>query len=387
MANVQYFSSINDIPTQIFEELSCLSNLYFNPQYLVSIEKNNSQMQFMYIVLFGDDEKPVGLAVLQLVDFYLDNISNEVFSLLENIKCLGRRLGILPTTKLLKVLVCGNIFVTGEHGIFIRSDQEEKRVLKQFEQAMRHLVHSNELLSSKVDAFIIKDFEQISLTITDSFHNEGYYSFKVDPNMVLTFRKEWKNFDDYLGAMRTKFRVKARKAMKKSQDLEVITITNETVQDILPQMIQLYKGVSKNANFNLGEFNLETYKDLKKELGTHYLLRGYWLKGELVGFLSGMINEDFLDAHFVGINYKLNKEYAIYQRMLYDYISIGISTDLRGVRFGRTASEIKSSVGAVPKEMTVYIRHKKNLQNRVLRLFLHKITPTKFQQKFPFKDF
>jgi hypothetical protein len=92
-----------------------------------------------------------------------------------------------------------------------------------------------------------------------------------------------------------------------------------------------------------------------------------------------------LDAHFVGIDYLLNKEYAIYQRMLYDYIKIAIKKRIKVLNFGRTASEIKSSIGAVPQDLTMYIRHKKSIKNRILRLFLQKIEPTPFHQKFPFK--
>ena len=136
----------------------------------------------------------------------------------------------------------------------------------------------------------------------------------------------------------------------------------------------------KHANFHLNSF-----KDLKKNIGSNYILKTYWLDDNIVGFISGVINQKSLDAHFVGINYELNKEHAIYQRMLYDYIEIGIEKNLNRINFGRTASEIKSSVGAVPQDLTMYIRHKKSITNKILKLFLQRIQPTPFQQKFPFK--
>jgi hypothetical protein len=150
-------------------------------------------------------------------------------------------------------------------------------------------------------------------------------------------------------------------------------------------MTTLYKKVADNADFNLGDFKLETYKELKKKLGKDYILKTYWLNHKIVGFLSGVINQTSLDAHFVGIDYLLNREYAIYQRMLYDYIEIAINKNLKTINFGRTASEIKSSVGAVPQDLTMYLRHKKSITNSIISLFLQKIQPTAFQQKFPFK--
>ena len=124
---------------------------------------------------------------------------------------------------------------------------------------------------------------------------------------------------------------------------------------------------------------------MKENLGDSYILKGYWLEGKLVGFLSGIISRNTLDAHFVGIDYDLNRELAIYQRMLYDYIEMAITQRVKWLNFGRTASEIKSSVGAVPQEMTIYLRHRKHLPNKILSLFLNKIKPTEFNQKFPFK--
>jgi hypothetical protein len=106
----------------------------------------------------------------------------------------------------------------------------------------------------------------------------------------------------------------------------------------------------------------------------------------MVGFISGLIEGNSLDAHFVGIDYNLNKEYAIYQRILYDYVRIGIDYKLKSINFGRTASEIKSSIGAVPKELTMYVRHKKTIPNKLLKVFLQRVEPKSFKQKHPFKQ-
>jgi len=150
-------------------------------------------------------------------------------------------------------------------------------------------------------------------------------------------------------------------------------------------MTTLYKKVSSKADFNLGDFNLKTYISLKEKLQDNYIIKSYSLNGKVVGFMSCIVNHNSLDAHFVGIDYLINRKYAIYQRMLYDYIEIAINKKKKYLNFGRTASEIKSSVGAIPQDLTMYIRHKKSIKNRILKLFLQRIEPTPFHQKFPFK--
>lgn len=384
--NARYFSSVTTIPDTVFKELKCSNNLYFSPQYLEALEKNNPQITFFYIVLFNNDEQAIGFSTIQIIDFFIDDVQSGKETILQKAKCLGRKLGLISPETPFKILTCGNTFVTGEHGIFIRQDQNKKVVLQQFVKALIHFVNTHTTLKNTVDAFMIKDFIKESLFITDELHNAGYYSFKVDPNMTLTIDEDWITFEDYLAAMKTKFRVKAKKALKQSGNLKVNDISIKDIDVLLPSMTKLYKTVADKASFNLGDFNSETYKSLKANLQGDYILKGYWLNGKLVGFLSGVINQNTLDAHFVGIDYTKNRQYAIYQRMLYDYVDVAISKKLQVVNFGRTASEIKSSIGAIPQEMTIYLRHKKTIPNKILSLFLNRIEPTEFKQKHPFKD-
>ncbi|WGH74876.1 peptidogalycan biosysnthesis protein [Tenacibaculum tangerinum] len=286
--------------------------------------------------------------------------------------------------KPVKILTCGNTFVSGEHGIFIKKDQDKKQVVKQLAKAI--VVFEKDISKEKIDAFMLKDFVDESLFITDALHSVGYNSFNVDSNMVLALEKEWHTFDDYLAALKTKYRVKAKKAFKLSSHLRIEEVTTASLKELLPEMNSLYKSVSNKASFNLGHFNIETYLSLKESLKENYVIKAYWLEDKLAGFLSGMITDKNLDAHFVGIDYTVNKTYAIYQRMLYDYILLAIENNIETINFGRTAGEIKSSVGAVPQNLTIYLRHKKSIPNRILSLFLKKIQPTEFRLIKPFKE-
>ncbi|WP_064966526.1 hypothetical protein [Tenacibaculum ovolyticum] len=380
--NVQYFYNINEIPNDIWKQLDCENNLYFNSKYLEALQLNNSSIKFAYIVLFNENDYPVALATIQIVDFYLDSVQNNMQSVVEWMKCMGRKLGLIPPENVFKILTCGNTFVSGEHGFFIKDNQDKNTII----QSIAKAVVDFENLSTKntADVFMFKDFENKS-QFTTTLYNEGYNSFNVDPNMVLHLDNNWNNLDDYLAALKTKFRVKARKAFKLSAMLKIEDVTAGRLSELFPEMTSLYKTVSAKASFNLVDFNLETYKTLKENLGDDYFLKVYWLENKLVGFLSGVFNQESLDAHFVGIDYTNNKEYAIYQRMLYDYISLGIAKKVKTINFGRTASEIKSSVGAVPKDLTIYLRHKKTIPNRILSLFLKRIQPSEFTQRHPFK--
>ena len=382
--NTFIYHYISEIPKKIWDDLDCSSNVYFSSEYLDAVEKNNDHLTFFYVVLTDTKQKAIAFASVQIIPFHLDAIENDLSTIVKRVTSLARKFKILPSEKPLQILSCGNSFVSGEHGIFIKNDQNKKTVLRKLAKAI--LKHTEKNYKERpIDIFIMKDFVSASLSISNELISLGYYSFNVEPNMKLTIHENWQNFDHYLTSLKTKFRVKAKKALKLSRNLLVKEITVENFDEQVKEMTELYKRVASKADFNLGAFNLATYKSLKEKLGDIYLLKSYWLDHKMVGFMSGMLNENKLDAHFVGIDYELNRSYAIYQRMLYDYIDIAITKKITTLNFGRTASEIKSSVGATPEHLTVYIRHKKSITNKFLKLFLLKIQPTEFNQKFPFK--
>ena len=384
-SNALFFSDINKIPAKIWQELS-VTNIYLEHSYLNALQKNHSEIGFYYIVLKDNKEQAIALATIQILDLYIDTIKDNYQTIVKNIKKFGKKLHLLKNEEKLTFLLCGNPFISGEYGIKINPNENKKEVVNQLVEAISVLVGSTTILKKSVDVFLLKDFLNESLSITNRVEKYNYHPFSVEPNMVLTLNENWETFEDYLIAMKTKFRVKAKRALTLSKPLEITKVTQENFSSQIKSINQLYATVADNSSFNLVNFNTQTYQDFINNFNENYLLQTYWLADKMVGFISGLINGNSLDAHFVGIDYEFNKEYAIYQKMLYDYVAIGINHKLKVINFGRTASEIKSSVGAVPEELTMYVRHKKTIPNRLLKLFLQKIEPVAFTPKKPFKQ-
>ena len=72
------------------------------------------------------------------------------------------------------------------------------------------------------------------------------------------------------------------------------------------------------------------------------------MENKLVGVISYFEDTEVLYMNFVGLDYTFNKDHCIYQRVLYDAIEQGILKGKKHIHFGRTASEIKTAVGAKP---------------------------------------
>jgi hypothetical protein len=375
---------VNEIPNQVWDDFSEVTNMYFSKPYLKSFEEFNSQrIQFFYIII-SKDNQAISMATIQVLEF--DFLGSDFTSNSNQfVQKVSDKLSGVLKRNYVKIMICGSIFLSGEHGIYIKQTEDKKLVLEHIVKGIQSIVNANKYLKKWVDIILLKDFITASLPITNNLKQYNYTPIQVDPNMVLALNPDWRSFEDYLAAFKSKFRVKAKKAYKTSHQLIVKNFNSEDIKLYKKQLTALYDNVKTKATFNPEALNLSTYGALKKVMGDNFIFKAYFLDDKLVGFMSGVINESVLDAHYVGINYDFNKKHAIYSRMLYDYVAIGIERHVKEINFGRTAGEIKSTLGAVPQELTCYIRHKKSVANFLFKPFLKKVKPTVFEQRFPFK--
>lgn len=371
------YHSVSTIESTIWNTLDSKHSIYFCPEFLEAFEVSNPNINFKYIVI-KDHDTPVALATIQTISLGIDVI-------LKNIKLkawLKRRIHAMFCRDHINIMFCGNIFLSGEHGIFIAKSTEKKQVADTISKAIKRLAKQTKPLH----AIFIKDFLDTSLKWTNQFEQHGFTAMHVEPNMIIHLDKKWTTFEDYKNALKSKYRVKVNKADSRSATLEAKLFCEEDFAIYKDQLQQLYENTIANANFNAQVLNLNTYIKLRATYKEDFIVKAYFLEGELVGFLTALANNNHLDAHFIGLNYDLNKAHAIYPRILNDYIRIGIEKQVSHINFGRTASEIKTTVGAVPTELTCYIKHKRPFINQMIRPFIKRITLKDFKQHTPFKN-
>ena len=91
------------------------------------------------------------------------------------------------------------------------------------------------------------------------------------------------------------------------------------------------------------------------------------LEGEIIGFHCGMCDGQEVEAYFVGFERDHNKSHALYQRMLLEFIQWGLREGCGCVNLGRTALDIKASLGAEPQRLVLHERMKNPIVHRLAR--------------------
>jgi hypothetical protein len=85
------------------------------------------------------------------------------------------------------------------------------------------------------------------------------------------------------------------------------------------------------------------------------------------------------------MNYNFINANKLYNRILYDNLQFGIEHQLHLVKYGRTATEIKTTVGAKPLAMVNFIKHQNSMINHFVPRVLKLLKAPEFITRHPFK--
>ena len=243
------------------------------------------------------------------------------------------------------------------------------------EEQARLLRATTDLLlaaSDNLQAVLLKDLFPGGSEVPELLCDTGYYSLPVDPVMELTIDGAWGSFDDYLSSLSSKYRVRYRRAAAKFSGLTKRKISRQEVSSLQSEIFRLYRATSGNADYNaarltpgyfswLGQFYAGSQKRCE--------LTGYFDGGRLIGFTSVIFNGSVCHAHYLGMEDAYKFSHHLYHNMLYDLLEVGLIAGCDRIDFGRTALEIKSSLGAVPTDYACLVKAANSWVNKLIPRF------------------
>lgn len=360
--------------------------------FLKVLEKEHPEnMRFHYAIIYKG-KKPCAIAYFQVVDFSSESFGSMLQPENPELSCMisdyikkhiTRHLKRSVDKINMRLLICGNAFVSGEHGFTCSPDVNRSEAFDALADVI-YRVSNVEKLRGKIAAVLIKDFYKESREASDELSEFKYHDFLVEPNMILDL--EWDSFEEYLNAMSKKYRNRAKSIIKKGKELERKDFTAKDILANSKRILQLYNNVHLKAKFRMATLSMSYFAEMKTALGDKFNFIAYYHNDQLVGFRSTFLLEKDVEAHFIGLDYTVNKDLELYQNILYDYILEAIAHGAPRLILGRTASEIKSTVGAEAYELTCYIRHRNPLSNRIIRPFIDYLKPTEWIPRNPFKE-
>lgn len=379
---VELFNCIDDINENTWQRFVPGNNPLLQPDYLRFIEQaQQHELQFVYALLKRDDST-VGVAYFQVVTFKGAQLVKYIPANLAGV-LKGMATAFLNSINW-KMLVSGNVFMTGDNGLHFSSvlDAQTKSAL------LRKAIRTILLQHSDIKGVLVPDMYAPKTDFDKGFTESGYHHIDVEADMSLAINPGWKNFDDYLNALSSKYRVRAKKvfALCAENHVEHRDLTQAEIEQYTDKLYSLYMQVMEKADFKLANLNKTYFAGQKQQMPDKYKVFGYFKDGEMIGFISLFHIGKRIEVHYTGMNHAATKPIHLYQHMMYDVIKYGIENGAEKLHFGRTASEIKSTIGAAPSAMYGYVKHRNPVLNSlVLKPLAARLRPKDYVIRNPFK--
>lgn len=373
--NLKIYSTVSDLP-EYWNTVIGNHNIMLSKEYFHVLEVSSPQNMRCYFVGFFLDNELIGGALFQYLDFQYHSTfqKNQVWCSIRNF--FGRQFSK-------DVMILGNNMLTGQNGFYFDSS---KINLEQVVPLLDKAVCNIQKEIRKTSLIIYKDYQSNFVTYFNDKAHQAYFKFSVQPTMILKLRKQWLNFEDYLNDFSTKYRTRAKSAKKKLQGIEKRELHLREVKKLQKEMNFLYQNVAENAPFNTFFLAENHFEMMKENLKDNFKIFGYFSEQKLIGFYTLILNNEDIDTYFLGYNKELQKEKQLYLNMLLDMVDFSINHQFKRIIFGRTALEIKSTIGAEPVEIFGLIKHKNFLANQFMKNIFPSLSPkTEWIQRKPFK--
>lgn len=377
------YNSISEVPVNIWNNCGGSLDVFLSPQYLFALEKAPPEnMEFRYVI-FSDNKTPVAIAYFQILELNhrLHIPAAEIFSHKEQtiISDIHSKIG---NTLSLRILVCGNSLLSGEHGYAAVIDDENK-VLHAIVEAAYVIKRAEK---ENISVTMVKDFYDSKKHQANILSRYGYYSFDAGPNMVVPIRDNWVTFEDYLKEMKPKYRKRVTGAIKKGTAVIRRSLALEDILKYKNELHALYCEVVDKSKYRLFVLSPDYFAELKRNLGERFICDAYFHGETIIGFTTRIFNGKIIEGYTHGLNYSVNKTFELYQNFMIDDIRAAITAKSSRINTGRTSVAMKSSVGAIADAMKCYMRFSNRLSNQFIKPLFYFIKPSDEHCRNPFED-
>ena len=188
---------------------------------------------------------------------------------------------------------------------------------------------------------------------------DGFTAAKTLPTVAL--EPAVQSWDEFLRSMRADYRRRVNKILARSGGLK---IRDSACEEFSREHHDLYLQVWGRSDAKLEKLNLEFFKGLPAEFR---MITAHHGDG-LAGWAIILETRGGLDFFLGGIDYDLNREQAVYLRLLLEIVRTGIESGASRVDLGQTAEIPKMRLGATCRALHMGATH----GNPFFRFLLHR---------------
>lgn len=361
-------------------------SIFLSRRYLSVLQQHAPPGVRLHAALVYRDGHPVAAVAAQSIRVREDNLPKSEAGKRRRERAWWRAVAGLDQ----RVLICGNLLSWGSHGVAIADDADPRLVWPGVTEALYRLRRADRLFG-QTDVILVKDLPHDDAAAAEAMHPYSYRPFPTEPDMTLTLDPAWNTFDDYLASLRKDYR-KAIRNTHKQIDEEGVTVERLSADAMHAESAaiqRLYLDVVEKQRLRLITLAPSYLPAMAAAFGQDFVTTGLrTADGRLVGFVSTVRDGDGAVGYYIGFDRQLAAAgVPLYLRLLQAVVHDAIALRASCISFGRTALEPKARLGAEPRGLRCFVRHRIEPLNVVLRGLLETMPePDLPPERNPFRE-
>lgn len=188
--------------------------------------------------------------------------------------------------------------------------------------------------------------------------NSHLASGKTLPTIIL--KNSFSGWDDYLATLRSNYR---RRLMIINKPGQEIRFEKKPCAEFTNEMYQQYLSVYKRSKGKLEKLNFDFFRYLPGE----FILTVCYKNNTIIGWNITLENQNVYYFFLGGIDYKQNKTYSTYLRLLTNIVKEGIEQKATIIELGQTAEIAKMRMGGKPETRYMEAHHSNSVLNKLIK--------------------
>ena len=358
------FNSVHELPKEQWNGLLIGNSSTFSYDFLEIVEKSQlNDFEYKYILFYDDDNSPVALTVFYTITTDIAIFSSgKLKSLLHSVR------QVFPNFLKLRMLECGTPITLNSPPIVSNEKIPAFDIIRTLDNLLIKAAKENNNI-----IIVIRDFEPKTKPMQSNLSELGYCFVDGLPNTYIDII--WKNPKDYVSSMKSYYRSKLLRHLRKVEEQKLRYELVEDFADMAEVLCAQWLVVHNSADeFQREVLTPEFYRDLSVKMGDCSKVLLFYKQELLVGHALLLIDGDLLRWLYFGRKESTNDSLYIYAG--HKVIETAINLGVKQLELGLTTYSIKQDLGATARSIKLALKSKYFIINPFIKKIYQLINNT-----------
>lgn len=255
-----------------------------------------------------------------------------------------------------RVLVCGDFYVSGFHGVAAAPGVEMESLWPAITHVLER-IQRQEAFDPELSTVFIKDVDPLPASAAKLLQRSQYQRQSTSSTMVLTMPARWSDYDDYVNHLNVRHRMGAYRVARDLARAGMSPRKIENLAPVGPRIHALYQAVQRQEGLGAGTLPPGFLPAMTECLGAgRYRCTGLYWGEDLVAFVLSIRDRNTSVCHSLGWDRERCAGLPILPALLQAAIEDALLMGCQRVDFGRTALKAKAQVGAHPQASEIWVQ-------------------------------